>query len=692
MAELLLELLSEEIPARMQARAAADLERLVCAALKEAALDYERARAYVTPRRLALVVDGLPLAQPDVTVERKGPRVDAPEKAIEGFLRSVGLTRDQVEERETGKGTVLFAVEQRKGRATAELLLELLPGAVTALSWPNSMRWGAHGARWVRPLHGVLCLLDGDVVPFGFAALVAGDTTRGHRLHAPKPFRVRDFADYRDKLRQSFVMLDADERRAEIKDQAKKLAVAEGLVLEEDPAMLAENAGLVEWPVVHAGRIDERFMDLPPEVLTTVMHHHQKYLALRSADDELAPRFVLVAGIVAEDGGQAIVAGNERVLRARLADARFFWDQDRKANLESRLEALDGVIFHAKLGSLGEKAARLAALSAYLAPLVPGTAPELAGRAARLAKADLTTAMVVEFPELQGIMGRYYARHDGESEEVAEAIAEHHAPRGPGDRCPTAPTSAAVALADKIDTLVGFFAIGERPTGSKDPFALRRAALGAIRLVLENDLRLSLRALFEAAARGYEGTSGAEIAPASELSDALLGFFTDRLKVHLREEGVRHDLIAAVFALTGEDDLVRLLSRVRALAGFLDSEDGEHLLTAYKRASNIVRIEEKRDGASYEGEAEVALLAQPEEAKLVERLTEVSGASAEALEREAFAEAMSELARLRTPVDLFFDEVTVNADDEKLRRNRLRLLSQIRATLGAVADFSQIEG
>jgi glycyl-tRNA synthetase beta chain len=691
-AELLLELLSEEIPARMQGRAAEELKRLVGAALKEAGLEYEKARAYVTPRRLALVVDGLPLAQPDVTVEQKGPRADAPEKAIAGFLRSVGLTRDQVEERQTKKGAVLFAVEQRQGRATAELLPELLPGPIQALPWPKSMRWGAGSERWVRPLHGVLCLFDGAQVALGVGQVVAGETTRGHRVHAPEPFAVRDFADYRDKLRQAFVILDAGEREAEIEAQAGKLAAAEGLALEQHPAMLAENAGLVEWPVVLMGGIDARFMDLPPEVLTTVMHHHQKYLALRGADGALAPRFIVVAGSAAEDGGKAMVAGNERVLRARLADARFFWDQDRKASLESRLAALDGVIFHAKLGSLGDKAKRLAALSAYLAPLVPGAEAEPARRAALLAKADLTTDMVVEFPELQGVMGRYYARHDGESEACAEAVAEHYAPRGPGDGCPTAPASVVVALADKIDTLVGLFAIDERPTGSKDPFALRRAALGAIRLVLENGLRLSLRQLFEAAVANYAGVWGAKATPPEGLSDDLLGFFTDRLKVHLRGQGVRHDLISAVFALTGEDDLVRLLARVRALAGFLDSEDGANLLTAYRRASNIVRIEEKRDGASYQGEADAALLAQAEETELVALLGEVSEASAAALDQEAFAEAMSELARLRAPVDHFFDEVTVNADDAELRRNRLRLLSQIRATLGAVADFSQIEG
>ena len=571
------------------------------------------------------------------------------------------------------------------------------------------MRWANTIFTWIRPLHSVLAIFNGKPLQQSFGLGVRrasraaastqasifinfGNETKGHRFLAPEAFTVKDFADYKAKLKKAHVVLDPAERRKAIWKEAQKLAKAEGLTVKEDEGLLAEVAGLVEWPKVLIGGIDQAFMDLPAEVLTTVMRHHQKYFSLVKKDGSLAPRFIVVADTEPDDGGKAITAGNERVLKARLADARFFWDHDRKATLESRVAALEGIIFHARLGTLAEKVARVQALAAELAPAIPGADVDLARRAALLSKADLTTEMVKEFPELQGLMGRYYALGDGERPEVAEAVAEHYAPLGPNDRCPAAPTSVAVALADKIDSLVGFFAIGERPTGSKDPFALRRAALGIIRLILENELRLPLRRIFGQADMLHAETPEGIDWDRDEVINGLLAFFADRLKVHLREKGVRHDLIDAVFALSGEDDLVRLMARVESLQAFLDTEDGEHLLTAYKRAANIVRIEEKRDGVSYDGAADAKRFKQPEERDLYERLGRVKAQSGEILKAERFDDAMKILAGLRKPVDVFFDEVTVNCDEAELRENRLKLLSEIRTTMNTVADFSQIEG
>ena len=692
MAELLIELFSEEIPARMQDRAAADLKRLVCAGLDEAGLAYARAEAFATPRRLTLVVDGLPERQPDSRIERKGPRVGAPEKAVAGFLNSVGLARDQLETRETPKGAVYMAVIERAGRPTRAVLAEILPTALAALPWPKSMRWGSGDLRWVRPLRRILCLFDGAPAPFDYAGVEVGGEISGHRFLAPEPFEVRGFADYRERLRAAYVMLDAAERRAVIAADVARLAEAEGLSVRADPALVAENAGLVEWPVVLLGSIDPEYMALPPEVLTTAMRAHQKYFALADGTGALAPRFALVANMLAGDGGKQIVAGNERVLRARLADARFFWDQDRKRTLESRVPALDAVVFHARLGSLGDKAGRIAKLARAIAARVPGADPDQAERAGRLCKADLTTEMVGEFPELQGIMGRYYAAHDGEADAVAEAIAAHYAPQGPNDACPKAPVSVSVALADKIDTLVGFWTIGETPTGSKDPFALRRAALGVIRLIVENRLRLSLIDVFGEA---FKPLSEALVEKGKLLlfdAGDLLRFFADRLKVHLREKGVRHDLISAVFAARPDDDLVRLLARVEALGQFLASDDGANLLTAYRRAANIVRIEEKRDGARHDGAPDPDLFEADEERALSNALSNIRGRAREALGREDFEAAMAALAALRAPVDAFFDRVTVNCDQPDRRENRLRLLARIRTTMDEIADFSRIEG
>jgi glycyl-tRNA synthetase beta chain len=551
------------------------------------------------------------------------------------------------------------------------------------------MRFPAASFRWVRPLVSVVSLFGGEVLPLSLGNVPVGDATRGHRFLSDGPIRVRDFADYRDKLRGAHVLLEASKRRGIIASSLTKAAATAGYTIKDDQGLLDEVTGLVEWPVVLLGGIDPAFMDLPPEVLTTSMRSHQKYFACLDSAGRLAPRFVLVANMAADDGGREIVAGNERVLRARLSDARFFWEQDRKHTLASRVPKLAERVFHAKLGSVLQKVERIKRLVEIISPLVEA---DLASslRAAELAKADLSTGMVGEFPELQGVMGRYYALHDGVAPEIAQAIAEHYSPLGPNDRCPTAPISVAVALADKIDTLVGFFAVGEVPTGSRDPFALRRAALGIIRLILENNLRLPLQGVLS---QGFKIAQGAGLsAMAADPTDALLAFFADRLKVHLRERGTRHDLVAAIFALGGEDDFVRLIARVAALDAFLASDDGANLLTAFRRASNIVRIEEKKDGIAYAEEADPARLVLSQETALSTRLAEVAMASADALAREAFAQAMTELAKLRGPVDEFFAEVTVNCEDVALRANRLRLLAQIRDTLNRVADFSQIEG
>ncbi|MCI0431639.1 MAG: glycine--tRNA ligase subunit beta [Rhodospirillales bacterium] len=692
MPELLIELYSEEIPARMQSRAAEDFKRLMTEKLTAAGLGFSQMRSYVTPRRLTLVVEGLPERQPDVTEERRGPRVGAPEPAIQGFVKASGMsTIEEAEQRDTGRGMYYFYVSARPGRLTAEVVSDALAEALRQFPWPKSMRWPGAGFEWVRPLHNVLALLGGR--PIAVAGFEPSHQTYGHRFLAPGPIRVEGFADYKEKLAQAYVLLDPLERRERIVDQAELLERDAGLALRPDPALLEEVAGLVEWPVVLMGHIEERFMALPPEVLTAVMRTQQKYFALQDGEGRLAPRFLLVANVEPKDGGTAIVAGNERVLRARLADAEFFWNQDLKTPLEDRVPALEEIVFHAKLGTVAEKVARVAALAPELAVKIPGADPKLAERAARLAKADLVTGMVGEFPELQGVMGRYYALAAGEPGAVAEAIADHYAPQGPNDRCPTAPVSVAVALADKIDTLVGFFAIGEKPTGSKDPFALRRAALGVIRLIVENGLRLSLTECFRKASHLLAGTEvGSETPGEFTAGGELLEFLTDRLKVHLRERGVRHDLIAAVFALGGEDDLVRLLARVEALQRFLGSEDGVNLLVAFRRAANILKIEEQRDGLRYEPQPQPSLLRAAEERALHAALTEAEGAIEASLADERFEEVMRLLARLRPVVDVFFDKVTVNAPEPELRANRLRLLAAIPATLGHVADFSRIEG
>ncbi|GAA4251192.1 glycine--tRNA ligase subunit beta [Azospirillum formosense] len=708
MPELLIEFFSEEIPARMQARAADDLKRLVTEKLAANGLSFDTAEAHSTPRRLALVIDGLAERTADVREEKKGPRVGSPEQAVAGFLKSAGLTSlDQCEQRDTGKGVFYFAVAEKKGRVTTDVVDEVIREVFLQFPWPKSMRWGNSSVRWVRPLHSVIAIFNGKVIDSGIllprslgsiiddrrqdeesAFINFGNSTRGHRFLSPDAFTVDSFADYKAKLRDAHVVLDRAERKAKIKADAEALAAREGLTLSPDDGLLEEVAGLVEWPVALVGTIDEKFMDVPSEVLITSMRTHQKYFALLDKAGKMAPRFVVVANTATADGGKAIVAGNERVLRARLSDAKFFWDQDRKTKLEDRVSKLGAITFHAKLGTVAEKVTRVQVLAAEIARAI-GADVDAATRAALLSKADLVTEVVGEFPEVQGIMGRYYALGEGENPAVAEAIAEHYKPLGPSDSCPTAPVSVAVALADKLDTLVGFFAIDEKPTGSKDPYALRRAALGIIRLILENGLRLNLTQLFKAAHGAY--TVGG-FAAADGVATDLMAFFADRLKVTLRDQGVRHDLVDAVFALGGEDDLVRLLARVKALQTFVGSEEGANLLAAYKRASNIVRIEEKKDGKAYDQPVDPALLTLAEEKDLYGALSDAGETARPLLAKEDFTGTMAALARLRGPVDAFFDKVTVNAEQADLRANRLRLLSQIRATLNAVADFSRIEG
>ncbi len=715
MAELLLELFSEEIPARLQARGAEDLCRLVTERLTAIGLVFAQAKSFSTPRRLALSVTGLPLRQPDQTEERKGPRVGAPQPAIDGFLRSTGLTElSQCTQRTVGKAVFWFAETRRPGRDTRDVLSDLVGQAILAMPWAKSMRWGRSGLRWVRPLHGILAIFDGQPLDGGLflgqspemasprpmsdadipscpagSVLAFSNITRGHRFLAPDPFPVDGLARYCDGLRARYVILDRAERRQRILDQATALVGREGLALVPDEALADEVAGLVEWPTALIGSIDQAFMAVPQEVLITSMRTHQKYFAVRRLDGALACRFVVIANLPLMDGDATIVSGNERVLRARLSDAKFFWDQDLKTPLRARLGALKAIVFHARLGTMFDRTTRLEALTGALADALPGVDAKLARHAAILSKTDLVTDMVGEFPELQGVMGRYYALAGGDDPGVADALAEQYKPLGPSDKCPTSPLSVTLALADKIDMLVGFFAIGERPTGSKDPFALRRAALGVIRITLENGLRLRLGDTFRAVHSLYPQT---DLHSAATVTDQLLAFFAERLKGVLRDRGVRHDLIDAVFGLGDEDDLVRLVARVMALQTFLVSEDGANLLIAYRRAANIVRIEEKKDGVTHGAAPDPALFAVEEEIVLFRRLTEVSAASADHFKHEAFSACMGDLATLRGPVDALFERVTVNTEDAAVRRNRLRLLSQIRATLNAVADFGRIEG
>ncbi len=690
MPDLLLEFFSEEIPARMQARAADDLRKLITDRLVAAGLTYEGARALATPRRLALAVQGIPARQPDIKDERKGPKVGAPEQAIAGFLRAAGLTSiGQAKVQADKKGDFYVATIEKPGRPAIEVLAEILPEVAKSFPWPKSMRWGRASAEpgalnWVRPLHSIVATFgpeteEPEIVPFEVGGVVSGDTTRGHRFMAPGEIRVKRLDDYVAKLDKARVMADPARRAQSILADAKNLAFAQGFELVEDEGLLHEVAGLVEWPVVLMGGFDESFLSIPDEVIRATIRNNQKCFVVRDPKTgRLANRFVLVANIEASDGGKAIVAGNERVIRARLSDAKFFYDTDLKTRLEDRLPKFQDIVFHEKLGTQAERIERIARLARELAPLVKAD-PDKAERAARLCKADLLTEVVGEFPEVQGLMGKYYALAQGEDASVAAAIEDHYKPAGPGDRVPADPVSVAVALADKIDILVGFWAIDEKPTGSKDPYALRRAALGVIRAIVDNKMRLRLLETF-AKARNF--TAG----------DDLLSFFADRLKVQLREQGARHDLVDAVFALEDQDDLLLIVRRVEALGKFLDTDDGKNLLAGFKRAANILRIEEKKDGKSYSGAPDAALLSQPEERALAAAIGTARADASKAVAAEDFAAAMSAMAKLRPHVDAFFDKVTVNAEDRAVRENRLKLLNEIREATRAVADFSKIEG
>ncbi|MEM9044147.1 MAG: glycine--tRNA ligase subunit beta [Pseudomonadota bacterium] len=760
MPDLLLELFSEEIPARMQTRAAEDLRKLVTNKLVEAGLTYESAGSFVTPRRLVLTLAGVPEMTAAQREERKGPRADAPEKAIEGFLRSTGLTRDRLETRDDKKGQVLFAVIDRPGRAAEEVIAEAVTETVRSFPWPKSMRWGSGTLRWVRPLHSILCLLSDEagsrVVPFEIDGIIAGDTTRGHRFLAPEPFTVTGFEDYAAKLAEAKVLLDPAERQAKIAHDSEQLAFAHGLDLVADKGLLAEVAGLVEWPVTLMGEIGAEFLDLPPEVLQTSMKEHQKFFSVRNPKIGRIEQFITVANTETADQGATILAGNQKVLAARLADAKFFWENDLRMiqnhGMEAMASPLANVVFHAKLGNQAERIERIAKLARQIAPSI-GADPDQSDQAARIAKADLSSEMVYEFPELQGVMGVYYAKRAEPPypDAVAEACEAHYRPLGPSDEVPGAPVSATVALADKIDTLTGFWAIDEKPTGSKDPFALRRAALGVIRIVLENGYRLGLEKIFQDAlyqklgmnetleglqaagdapqmaedlqailtalkegsietldpamiakvqeAETMAQSYGDQVANASEQTQTwgalgmdLLAFFADRLKVYLRDQGIRHDVIDACFRLGGQDDLVLLVNRVRALQAFVGTEEGTNLLAGYKRAANILSKEKEKDDSNLEMEPLRSAAVEATERELFQALDGAEPAIRAALASENFEAAMTEMAGLRAPIDAFFEQVTVNAEDPALRLNRLRLVARVGQVMSQVAIWDAIEG
>ena len=715
MPDFLLELFSEEIPARMQQDALLHLQNSL-----QKNLGVSASEGFVTPRRLAVIIKDLPATQADITTELKGPKIDAPEAALSGFLKKNNLTLEQLEKRDG----VYFTTTFQKGKPTAEILKTIIEEILEKFPWPKSMRWGSGSTTWVRPLHSILCIFDGKIVPVEFAGVKAGNIIYGHRFLAPQPIIINKPQEYEITLEKSFVIANRDKRKAEIFKQAEAVAASQNLTIKKDDALLEEVVGLVEFPEILVGRIDDKFMDLPPEVLTMVMRSHQKYFALQNAGGELSPYFIITSNMTTDDKGKAIIAGNERVLRARFADGRFFWDTDRKKPLSEWADGLETVTYHAKLGTIADKVERVKKLALVLADYVANADKKLVALSAELCKADLVTGMVGEFAELQGIMGRYYAIQQKEPQEIADAIRDHYKPQGAGDIVPTAAVSICVALADKLDTLISMFAIGEKPTGSKDPFALRRAALGVIRILLENNIRLPLKPIFSCPPLAVVATHKAheklvkkteeklhephkigkylsvsetayEDIPegaAEKLSASLLEFVHDRLKVQLKDSGIRHDVIDAV-TCGGDDDLVRVVARAKAVQEFITTDNGKNLLAAYKRAVNILNIEEKKDARKYSGQDLLeSALAEDAEKSLVAALNNVAQI-AKLLEKEEYKQAMSMLASLRAPVDLFFEKIMVNVkDNESLRSNRLRLLDRIRILIDSIADFSKIEG
>ncbi|WP_380053208.1 glycine--tRNA ligase subunit beta [Falsihalocynthiibacter sp. SS001] len=741
MADLLIELFSEEIPARMQARAAADLKKMMTDGLVEAGLTYASAGAFATPRRLALSVEGVLSESPDTVEERKGPKVGAPDKAIEGFLRGAGVAKEDLQVRDDKKGQVYYAVIKKSGRPAAEIVAETLEATIRNFPWPKSMRWGTGSLKWVRPLHSILCIISDDaganIVPLEVDGISASDTTRGHRFMAPDVIKVAHFEDYQTKLKAAHVVLSSEERADHIWNDATNQAFAQGLEVVEDNGLLAEVSGLVEWPVVLMGDIAEDFLGLPAEVLQTSMKEHQKFFSVRNPKTGRIEKFVTVANRETTDNGATILAGNQKVLFARLSDAKFFWENDlriAKSDMAQWTDALANVTFHNKLGTEAERIERICALSEDLAAVVQAD-PKLAVQAAKVAKADLSSEMVYEFPELQGLMGRYYAHEAGLPQEVANACEAHYAPLGPSDDVPSEPVSVAVALADKLDKLTGFWAVDEKPTGSKDPFALRRAALGIIRLVLENDVRLGLSRYIDAQLLRHEIAQNGEDAKCAELltdmlneiaahgvfgaaistvlasaggdakehikevekqlpatSADLLSFFHDRLKTYLKDKGIRHDVIDACLAMDGNDDINLLVKRAEALADFLKTDDGENLLLGFKRANNILSQAEEADGVEYSYGADVKFAQEAEEKALFAALDAGEAAISPAIEAEDFAGAMSAMAALRAPIDAFFEAVQINTESQVTRRNRLNLLSRIRNLCLSVADLRKIEG
>ncbi|SEI16585.1 glycine--tRNA ligase subunit beta [Tardiphaga sp. OK245] len=731
MPDLLLELFSEEIPARMQAKAAEDLRRMVTDRLVAEGLVYEGAKAFATPRRLTLTVHGIPARQSDLKQERKGPRVGGAEAAIQGFLKATGLASlDEAKIQRDPKGDFYIALTEKPGKPTVDVLAEILPIIIRTFPWPKQMRWGAASAKssaltWVRPLHSIVATFgieteEPEVVQFDLSGVSVGQTTYGHRFLAPDAIQVRRFDDYVAKLQAAKVVLDPERRKEIILADARQLTFAQGFELVEDPALLDEVSGLVEWPVVLMGSFDKDFLSIPDEVIRATIRANQKCFVVRDPKTQkLTNKFVITANIEASDGGTAIIAGNERVIRARLSDAKFFYETDLKTKLEDRLSKFDQIVFHEKLGTQAARIARIERLAGEIAPLVGADAAKTA-RAAKLAKTDLLTEVVGEFPELQGLLGKYYALAQGEDAAVAAASEDHYKPQGPTDRVPTDLVSVAVALADKLDTLVGFWVINEKPTGSKDPFALRRAALGVIRLTLDNGLPIQLSNILKVAIDGFEDPMergsiivdrASSVTPvglsprvfgghksleetsavAGRIVPDLLAFFADRLKVQLRDQGARHDLVDAVFALGGQDDLLMVVRRVEALGKFLDSDDGKNLLAGTKRANNILAIEEKKDKRKFDGAPDAALFKLDEEKALARAIAEVGPEASAAVAKEDFAGAMTAMAKLRPAVDAFFDRVKVNDDDAAVRENRLKLLNEIRAATRAVADFSKIQ-